>query len=66
MYWVDPETGALLNVDEDQKVTLRNPATGATAAVLYSGDLVATPGTVTAQRHPAGRPRGEPAVSPRG
>jgi Porin PorA len=25
-----------------------NPATGATAAVLYSGDLVATPGTVTA------------------
>ncbi len=48
MYWVDPETGALLNVNEDQKVTLRNPATGATAAVLYDGDLVATPGTVTA------------------
>ncbi len=45
MYWVDPETGALLNVNEDQKVTLRNPATGATAAVLYDGDLVATPGT---------------------
>jgi hypothetical protein len=48
MYWVDPETGALLNVNEDQKVTLQNPATGATAVVLYDGDLVATPGTVTA------------------
>jgi hypothetical protein len=48
MYWVDPGTGALLNVNEDQKVTLQNPATGATAVVLYDGDLVATPGTVTA------------------
>jgi hypothetical protein len=47
IYWVDPETGALLNVNEDEKVTLKNPATGATAAVLYDGDLVATPATVS-------------------
>jgi hypothetical protein len=48
VYWVDPETGALLNVNEDEQVTLQNPATGATVAVLYDGDLVATPGTVSA------------------
>jgi hypothetical protein len=48
VYWVDPETGALLNVNEKEKVTLQNPATGATVAVLFDGDLVATPGTVTA------------------
>ena len=47
-YWVDPETGAQLNVNEYEKVTLRSPATGATAALLYNGDLVATPGTVSA------------------
>jgi hypothetical protein len=47
IYWVDPETGALLNVNEDEKVTLQNPATGATVAVLFDGDLVATPATVT-------------------
>lgn len=46
-YWVDPRTGGLLNVNEDEKVTLRNPANGATVAVLFDGDLVATPATVT-------------------
>jgi Porin PorA len=46
-YWVDPQTGALLNVNEDEQVTLRNPATGGTVAVLFDGDLVATPATVT-------------------
>jgi hypothetical protein len=48
IYWVDPETGGLLNVNEDEKVTLQNPATGGTVAVLFAGDLVATPATVTA------------------
>jgi hypothetical protein len=43
-YWVDPRTGALLNVDEKEKMTLRNPATGGNVAVL----LVATPDTVKA------------------
>jgi Porin PorA len=47
-YWVDPRTGALLNVDEKEKMTLRNPATGGTVAVLFDGDLVATPDTVKA------------------
>jgi DUF3068 family protein len=46
-YWVDPQTGALLDVNENEKVTLQNPATGGTVAVLFDGDLVATPATVT-------------------
>jgi Porin PorA len=48
VYWVDPETGALINVNENEKVTLQNPQTGATVASLFDGDLVATPATVTA------------------
>jgi Porin PorA len=48
IYWVDPQTGGLLNVNENERVTLQNPATGATVAVLFNGDLVATPQTVTA------------------
>jgi hypothetical protein len=47
VYWVDPETGALLNVNENEKVILQNPATGGTVAVLFNGDLVATQATVT-------------------
>lgn len=47
VYWVDPQTGALLNVNENEKVILQNPATGGTVAVLFDGDLVATPATVT-------------------
>jgi Porin PorA len=47
VYWIDPETGGLLNVNENEKVTLQNPATGGTVAVLFDGDLVATPATVT-------------------
>ncbi len=45
-YWVDPDTGALLNVNEDQKVFLRDPATGAQTTVLFGGDLQATPASV--------------------
>jgi hypothetical protein len=45
-YWVDPVTGALLNVNEDQKVFLRDPATGAQTTVLFGGDLQATPASV--------------------
>ena len=47
-YWVDPQTGALLNVDEKERMTLRNPANGGTVAVLFDGDLRATPDTVKA------------------
>jgi hypothetical protein len=41
--YVDPETGALLDVNEHQTVTLHNPATGAQALVLYDADLTVTP-----------------------
>ena len=44
---MDPETGALLNVNEHQTVTLRNPATGAQALVLYDADLTATPASLS-------------------
>jgi len=45
-YYVDPETGALLDVNQHQTVTLRSPATGATVLVLFDADLIATPATV--------------------
>jgi len=45
--YVDPETGALLNVNEHQTVTLHNPATGAVALVLYDADLTATPASLS-------------------
>jgi hypothetical protein len=47
VYYVDPETGALLNVSNHQTVTLHNPDTGAQALVLYDADLIATPATVS-------------------
>jgi DUF3068 family protein len=47
VYYVDPETGALLDVNEHQTVTLHNPGTGAQALVLYDADLKATPATVS-------------------
>jgi hypothetical protein len=46
IYYVDPETGALLDVNQHQTVTLRSPATGATALVLFDADLIATPASV--------------------
>ena len=46
IYWVDPVTGALLNVNENQKIFLQDPATGAQATVLFDGDLQATPASV--------------------
>ena len=47
IYYVDPRTGALINVNEHQTTTLRNPDTGATAIVLFDADLIATPSTVS-------------------
>src|SRR5690242_13276363 len=46
-YYVDPVTGALVNVQEHQTVSLHNPATGAQALLLFDADLKATPATVT-------------------
>ena len=47
VYYVDPETGALLNVNEHQTVTLHNPDTGAQALVLYDADLTVTPASLS-------------------
>ena len=47
IYYVDPETGALLDVNEHQTTSLRNPTTGATALVLFDADLIATPASLT-------------------
>jgi len=46
IYYVDPETGALLDVNQHQTVTLRSPATGATVLVLFDADLIATPASL--------------------
>jgi len=46
IYYVDPDTGALLDVNEDQTLTLHNPDTGAVALVLFDADLIATPASV--------------------
>lgn len=46
VYYVDPETGALLDVNEHQTLTLHNPDTGAAALVLFDADLIATPASV--------------------
>jgi hypothetical protein len=46
IYYVDPETGALLDVNEHQTTTLHNPATGATALVLFDADLIETPASL--------------------
>jgi hypothetical protein len=47
VYDVDPETGALIDVNEHLTQTLRNPATGAQALLLFDADLIATPATVS-------------------
>ena len=44
-YWIDPVTGALLNVTENQKLTLRD-STGAQALLLFDANLVATTDSV--------------------
>jgi Porin PorA len=47
IYYVDPATGALIDVNEHQTVALHNPATGSQALLLFDADLIATPATVT-------------------
>ena len=47
IYYVDPDTGALIDVNEHQTTSLRNPATGAQALLLFDADLIATPASVT-------------------
>ena len=44
-YWIDPVTGALLNVTEKEHLTLRD-STGAQALLLFNANLVATTASV--------------------
>jgi Porin PorA len=46
-YYVDPTTGALINVQEHQTLNLRNPSTGAQALLLFDADLKVTPDALT-------------------
>lgn len=48
IYYVDPVTGALINVQEHQTMTLRTPSTGAQALVLFDANLKVTPASLTA------------------
>ena len=47
VYYVDPETGALVDVNELQSTTLRTSATAPPALVGLNADLIATPASVT-------------------
>jgi len=44
-YWVDPVTGAVLDINENQKITLRDSG-GVQRLVLFQGDLQMTPQSV--------------------
>ncbi len=44
-YWVDPVTGAVVNVNENQKITLRDSG-GVQRLVLFQGNLPMTPASV--------------------
>jgi hypothetical protein len=46
IYWVDPQTGALLNVNEFEELSLRNPDTGQAGLVLFRGTLAMTPASL--------------------
>ena len=47
IYYVDPETGALVDVNELQSTTLRTSATAPPALVGLNADLIATPASVS-------------------
>ena len=44
-YWIDPDTGALLNAAEHETLTLRNPQ-GVPALLLFDANLAMTPASV--------------------
>jgi hypothetical protein len=45
IYYIDPETGALVDVNEHQTTTLRNPANGESVTV-FDADLIVTPASL--------------------
>ena len=44
-YWVDPQTGGVLDTNQNQKITLQD-ATGRQRLLLFDGDIVMTPPSV--------------------
>jgi hypothetical protein len=46
IYYVDPETGALVDVNNYEELALANPTTGATGLILSKGDLTMVPSSV--------------------
>jgi len=52
-YWIDPVTGAVLNVNQNQALTLQQPA-GNVRLVLFQGTLTQTPQSTSAAVHLAG------------
>jgi hypothetical protein len=51
VYDVDPETGALINVNEHEVQALYNPATNTQALTLFNADLAMTPASITSVMH---------------
>jgi hypothetical protein len=47
-YWIDPVTGALLNVTQSEKLTLRDPSGTRQVLLLFNANLVATQASVNA------------------
>ncbi len=45
-YWIDPITGALLNVTQNETLTLRDPSGTRQVLLLFSANLAATPESV--------------------
>ena len=52
-YWIDPVTGAVLNVNQNQTLTLQQPA-GTVRLVLFQGTLTETPQSASSRRPPGG------------
>jgi hypothetical protein len=46
IYYVDPETGALVDVNNYEELALANPTTGVTGLILSKGDLTMEPSSV--------------------
>jgi Porin PorA len=57
--WVDPETGAVLKVTEDEDLYLADPATGAAVTQLFDANLSTTPATVARLASQDARARNE-------
>ena len=62
VYWVDPETGAVLEITEDEDLYLVNPATGYPVTHLFDADLSTTPATVARLASQDARARNEIAI----